>query len=409
MEEVDVPYYFLCPISLEIMKDPVTVITGITYDRQSIERWIFSSKKKTCPVTKQELLDSDLIPNHTLRRLIQGWCIANASNGVERIPTPKPPVDKAQIIKLLEETKLPNLQMTSLQKLKLIALESDRNKRCMESAGAGDFLASIIKNNFMFEELNDRIDYTIASDEALSILYHLQISEDGLRGLIEKNGEFVQTLTTILQKGNYQSRSYATLLLKSIFEVLDPFHFIGLRRGTFREIVNVLRDQISLQVTKAALKSLIESCPWGRNRVKAVESGAVPLLIELVLETKEERVCEMMLVLLDQLCGCAEGRAELLGHGAGIAVVAKKIHRVSHVGTEKAVRILYSIAKFSATSSVLQEMLQVGVVSKLCFLLQVDCGLKTKERAKEILMLHSRVWINSPCIHLHLLSSYPSR
>jgi hypothetical protein len=71
MDDIEVPYYFICPISLQIMKDPVTAITGITYDRESIEHWLFISKNTTCPVTKQPLpRDSGLTPNHTLRRLI---------------------------------------------------------------------------------------------------------------------------------------------------------------------------------------------------------------------------------------------------------------------------------------------------------------------------------------------------
>ena len=36
--EVEVPCYFLCPISLSIMRDPVTLPTGITYDRDGIKR-----------------------------------------------------------------------------------------------------------------------------------------------------------------------------------------------------------------------------------------------------------------------------------------------------------------------------------------------------------------------------------
>jgi hypothetical protein len=76
--DIDVPSFFVCPISLEIMKDPVTVSTGITYDRESIEKWLISKKNKTCPVTKQQLSDyTDLTP--TLRRLIQAWCTLNAS------------------------------------------------------------------------------------------------------------------------------------------------------------------------------------------------------------------------------------------------------------------------------------------------------------------------------------------
>ena len=109
-----------------------------------------------------------------------------------------------------------------------------------------------------------------------------------------------------------------------------------------------------------------------------MEAGAVSVLIEILLEKTEKRVCEMVLVVLNLLCGCAEGRAELLKHGAGIAVVSKKILRVSHVASDRGVGILSSISRFTATSSVLQEMMQVGAVSKLCLLLQVDCSLREK-------------------------------
>ncbi|MCI72294.1 E3 ubiquitin-protein ligase PUB22-like, partial [Trifolium medium] len=65
----------------------------------------------------------------------------------------------------------------------------------------------------------------------------------------------------------------------------------------------------------------------------------------------------MMLVLLENLCQCAEGRAELLKHAAGLAVVSKKILRVSTLANDRAVRILLSVSKFSATPNVVQEML----------------------------------------------------
>ena len=131
-------------------------------------------------------------------------------------------------------------------------------------------------------------------------------------------------------------------------------------------------------------------------------------MIDLLLDSSERRACEMILTVLDAVCGCAKGRSELLRHGAGLAIVSKKILRVSQVASERALRILLSISKFCATTNVLQEMLQLGVVSKLCLVLQVDCGFKTKERAREVLKLHARVWKNSPCIPSNLLSSYPA-
>lgn len=413
MDEIDVPSHFMCPISLQLMRDPVTVATGITFDRENIERWLFSCKNNTCPFTKQVLVDTDLTPNHTLRRLIQAWCIVNACHGVERIPTPKPPIDKAQIIKLLNDAiKFPQMQLKCLQRLRSIAFESDRNKKCLEAAGAVEFLASIIKKDesaVIEVVLEDGSrEFTRASDEALSILYQLETSEAALKSLVSSNYGFIESLVHVLKCGNYQSRAYAAMLLKSIFQVADPIQLINASPELFTEIVHVLRDGISQQASKAALKLLVELCPWGRNRIKAVVAGVSHVLIEHLLDTSEKRTCELILVVLDQLCSCAEGRAELLKHGAGLAIVSKKILRVSQVGTDRAVKILASVSKFSATSRVLQEMLQVGVVSKLCLVLQVDSSKKTKEKTREILNLHSRVWKNPSCIPARLLSSYPS-
>ncbi|KAL5742058.1 hypothetical protein ACOSP7_028790 [Xanthoceras sorbifolium] len=411
MDEIDVPPFFLCPISLEIMKDPVTVSTGITYDRESIEKWLFSGKNNTCPVTKQVLsLDCELTPNHTLRRLLQSWCTLNASYGIERIPTPKPPINKAQVAKLLRDAKSPQLQVKCLKRLRSIASENG-NKRCLEAAGAVEFLAKIVSNSFASsteESSDDEFDSTRTTDEALSILCNLQISEVGLKNLIGRNGEFVESLTQVMRRGSYESRAYAVMLLKSMLELADPMQLIGLRSELFIEVVQVFHDQISQQASKAALQLLINICPWGKNKIKAIDAGTVSFLIDLLLDTSEKRACEMIITVLDMLCQCAEGRAELLKHGAGLAIVSKKILRVSQVASERAVRILLSIAKFSATPSVLQDMLQLGVVAKLCLVLQVDSSSKTKDKARELLKLHARAWSNSSCIPLKLLSSYPA-
>jgi hypothetical protein len=403
MDEIHVPSHFLCPISLQLMKDPVTLSTGITYDRENIEKWLFSFQNKTCPVTKSSLLETDLnnlTPNHTLRRLIQSWCTLNASFGVERIPTPKSPIDRTQILKLINEAKkFPEKQHSCLVKLRSIVFESERNKKCLESSGAIEFLASTMKNNSNSSSL---------SEAAIEILFHLNPSEVHIKNLINNESiQFIESLFHVLKLGSYQSRGYATMLLKSAFEVSDPIQLISVKIALFEELMRVLIDKISQQASKAALKLIVELLPWGRNRIKAVEGGAVLVLIELLFDVSERRACELILTGLDQLCGCAEGRAELLNHGAGVAIVSKKILRVSHVASDRGVRILSSICRYSANSRVLHEMLQVGAVSKLCLVLQVDSNFKTKEKAKEILKLHAAVWKNSTCIPVPLLSSYP--
>ncbi|KAL3646914.1 hypothetical protein CASFOL_009458 [Castilleja foliolosa] len=408
MAEIEIPPYFICPITLEIMKDPVTIPTGITYDRDSIEQWIFTQKTLNCPVTKQTLdPNQELItPNIILCRLIQSWCTLHTTKGIHRLPTPKPHLTKSQLLKILNEAKNsnPHTQMKCLQIIRSFASHNQSNKRCMESVGAAGFLSDLIVRKTREAEISE--DSRNVCDETLSILCSLHLSESGLKAL--NNAEFVESLTSIMQLGNYESRAYAIMLLKSMLEVADPSLLINLQPEFFAELRQTLDDQVSMNDTKETLKALIVACPWGRNRIKAVEVGMVPVLIDLLLDSFDNRVCEMMLVVLDLLCGCAEGRAELLKHGAGLAVVSKKILRVSKVASEKAVKILSLVCRFSASQGVLNEMLQIGVVAKLCLVVQVECGSKTKERAREMLKLHSRVWRNSSCIPKNLISSYPS-
>ena len=85
--DVTVPSYLRCSISLELMRDLVTLCTGITYDRESIETWL-DAGNNVCPITNQALDSQEMIPNHTVRRVIQDWCVDNSASGIERIPTP---------------------------------------------------------------------------------------------------------------------------------------------------------------------------------------------------------------------------------------------------------------------------------------------------------------------------------
>ncbi|KAK6134268.1 hypothetical protein DH2020_032004 [Rehmannia glutinosa] len=69
-----IPDDFRCPISLELMRDPVIVATGQTYERSYIQRWI-DCGNTTCPKTQQKLQHLTLTPNYVLRSLISQWCV----------------------------------------------------------------------------------------------------------------------------------------------------------------------------------------------------------------------------------------------------------------------------------------------------------------------------------------------
>ncbi|KAL2510853.1 U-box domain-containing protein 3 [Abeliophyllum distichum] len=76
MNGIRIPSYFRCPLSLELMLDPVIVASGQTYERASIQKWL-DQGLTTCPKTGQKLAHSNLIPNHTVKALVANWCEEN--------------------------------------------------------------------------------------------------------------------------------------------------------------------------------------------------------------------------------------------------------------------------------------------------------------------------------------------
>ena len=66
---VAVPEIFLCPITTELMRDPVSTVDGLTYERSAIEKWLQTSN--TSPLTGAVLESTLLIPCVIVRSQIQ--------------------------------------------------------------------------------------------------------------------------------------------------------------------------------------------------------------------------------------------------------------------------------------------------------------------------------------------------
>ena len=62
----NIPDEFICPITLEVMEDPVICNDGYTYERSAIE----SITGNVSPMTRQEIDKTNLIPNRALKNCI---------------------------------------------------------------------------------------------------------------------------------------------------------------------------------------------------------------------------------------------------------------------------------------------------------------------------------------------------
>ena len=71
LDDETAPRHFRCPITLCVMREPATTPAGITYERAALARWL--EHQRTEPSTKQRLKRSHVVPNLTLRAMIEDW------------------------------------------------------------------------------------------------------------------------------------------------------------------------------------------------------------------------------------------------------------------------------------------------------------------------------------------------
>ncbi|CAD6270469.1 unnamed protein product [Miscanthus lutarioriparius] len=435
-------HHLMCPISLQPMQDPVTAPTGITYDRRAIERWL-AAGHATCPVTGQPLALADLTPNHTLRRLIQSWRSPSSTSTPPEEAAAAAAAAAAAVKKLLC-TAAASPPVDVLREAAEVAAESDAARRHMVDAGVLQRVlrvivssaSAVIKSADPGHYRRSSLETTHAIEAGLDLVRALAVSGDELRPLVVADThvhDLLDALTDVLVAlepavgtgtggDTDTARASAVRLLDSVTKAAGSAVLERLRPALFRAVTAVVRDRVSPGATRSALRVLLHACPLGRNRALVVDAGAAHEAIELELDAPPSssspapapasaggcgrRVTELAMALLAELCACADGRAAVAAHPAGVAVVARRLLRVSAAADACAVRVLAAVGGRAASPEVLREMARVGAVGKLCCVLQADCDATVKEAARAVLRLHSGVWSRSPCVSAYLLSRY---
>ena len=67
-----IPDEFICPLTLDIMIDPVVDVYGHNFEKEAILAWI-DKGNTTCPLTRKDLRPSSMVSDTRLRSRIEEW------------------------------------------------------------------------------------------------------------------------------------------------------------------------------------------------------------------------------------------------------------------------------------------------------------------------------------------------
>ncbi|KAG0456967.1 hypothetical protein HPP92_022124 [Vanilla planifolia] len=262
----------------------------------------------------------DLIPNHTLKRLIYSWRVQNFHC------VPSPPSSSSQhhdlLTSLLSSMDSSPFKVSSLKKLRSF---TTTNPSLFVSSGGVNALRHII-----LQSATDPSDHAafLAGEEALGVLDTLPFDGDeDILGLLSKP-DSIKTMLLMLQRGGADARFHAMAILQRVSKARPTIaEQLNLDIDVFKSLLDLLSDDMSTLLSHSSLHFLLEAVAGSQvNRVKAVEAEALRVLIELLPDAGRQR-SEKTLLMLKRLCECAEGRSAFADHALGVVAVANKIGR----------------------------------------------------------------------------------
>ncbi|KAF3780331.1 U-box domain-containing protein 9 [Nymphaea thermarum] len=341
LDAAGVPEQFLCPISSELMKDPVILATGQTYDRVYIQAWL-NAGHRTCPRTQQVLSHVILTPNYLVRNMIQQWC---ESQGIE-LPAPQNGTgdiyqegitegERLHLDSLLERMAFPSIeqQKQAAKELRLLTKRMPSFRALLgETPDAIPLLLSLLSRA-------DSDHHPEVQEDVVTTILNLSIHDENKK-IVTDTPEAIPLLIKALKKGSMETRSNSAATLFTL-SALDANKVKIGEAGAISPLVELL-DQGSSMAKKDAAAAIFNLCIMHDNRARAVSDGAVRVLLKTIMDESAGLVDESLAILA--ILSSNQQALEEIGRNGGTRCVLDIIREsTSGRNRENAVAVLHAV------------------------------------------------------------------
>ncbi|KAL5537322.1 hypothetical protein UlMin_044719 [Ulmus minor] len=325
------PEELRCPISLQLMYDPVVIASGQTYERICIEKW-FSDGHNTCPKTRQNLSHLSLTPNFCVKALVASWC---EQNGVS-VPDGPPESLDLNYWRLAftesESTNSKSINSVSSCKLKGVKVVP------LEESGTVEEADGIGTENVC-----------PASSEIEPELNVVETYEDLLNALLEgedltKKCRVVEKIRFLL-KDDEEARIY--MGANGFIEALTHFLDSAMREG----------DAAAQEIGAMALFNLAVNN--NRNKETMISAGILSLLEEIIFQTNSHEFATALYLNLS----CLEEAKSMIGSSQAVPFLTRLLQ--ANTDTQCKLDALHALYNLSSVPSNIPHLLSAGIVGGL--------------------------------------------
>ncbi|KAL5774205.1 hypothetical protein ACOSP7_011762 [Xanthoceras sorbifolium] len=367
---ISIPKDFCCPISLDLMRDPVIISTGQTYDRSSIARWM-EEGHCSCPKTGQLLAHTRLVSNRALRNLIMQWCIAHgvpydppetADASAEYFAAALPSKAAIEANRTTAELLIQQLacgsqgaKTVAAREIRLLAKTGRQNRAFIAKAGAIPHLRELLSSN-----------NPVAQENSVTAMLNLSIYDKNKSRIMEEEG-CLGSIVQVLRFGlTTEARENAAATLFSLSAVHDYKKRIADERGAVEALAGLLRVGTP-RGKKDAVTALFNLSTHTDNCLKMIEAGAVTALVGALGNegVAEEAAGALALIVRQHIGAAAVGKEEMAVSG-----LMGMMRCGTPRGKENAVAALLELCRSggaAATERVVKAPALAGLLQTLLF------------------------------------------
>jgi len=388
---ITVPSFFRCPISLDVMKSPVSLSTGVTYDRSSIQRWL-DNGNNTCPATMQVLQTKEFVPNRTLQRLIQIW-----SDSLHQLHPPHSPTSthsqslpsKEQILLAISDlqTRADN-RFDSLAKIARFAQDSEENRDFLVRTEC--FVPLLVG---FLDNVNGGVEFLEQVVTALDLVIGKMEDREGLKNLIlkrqgEAEKQSLDSLLVALRQGSHATQIASVRVLTSVAVDVESKLMIAEKEGLVSELLKLITPEKDPDLIENCLSCLVAISSPRRSKMKLVRLGAVKVLSKLLCGSNMSvSMTEKVLKLVETVSSTKEGRLEIGEDSACVAAIVNKVLKVSSVATEHAVTTLWSVCYLFRDETAQEAVTKANGLTKILLLMQSNCSAQVRQMSADLLKI----------------------
>ncbi|XWS34824.1 hypothetical protein CRYUN_Cryun21dG0070400 [Craigia yunnanensis] len=376
-----------CPISLEMMSDPVTLSTGHTYDRCSILKW-FNSGNATCPKTGEKLTSTELVPNLALKGMIQQYC---AENGVLVSSRKNRDISRTVmagssagegILKMLAGflvNKLVNGSVKEMNKaafeIRVLTKTSIFNRSCLVESGTVPHLLKLLSCKDSNTQEN-------------SIAALLNLSKHSKSKGVTMENEGLDLIVHVLRKGlKIEAQQHAAATLFYLASVEENRILIGENPEAISGLVELVKNGND-RCKRNALVTIFGLLVHPGNHWRVLAAGVVPLLLNLLKDSEREDLVTDSLAVLAILAEKVDGTVANLRRGALQLLVGILNTSTSRTGKEYCVSLLLALCVNGGLDVVARLVKSPSLMGSLYSQLSEGTSRASKKASAIIRILH---------------------